>query len=363
MSLDKKNLLKHLRDIVLITILGYIVSLLFDPESIFSIESTIHNLLYSFLIGASLWKGNEFIGYKIDQSIEWKKKPAKALIIHLLSMFIFSAIDILIINYLYYIYIWQGKQGYFFQAVFFILLIQIVITIIIASVLYSKMFFSFWREAAINEEKLKHERLAFQYESLKNQVNPHFLFNSLNALSSLVYKDPGLAEKFIKQLSEVYRYVLEQKDKEVIDIPTELKFVENYIYLQKIRYGNSLKFKNNLQKDNSKMLVPLSVQMLVENAIKHNIISEEEPLNIEIYNENNDYIIIKNNLQKKNVIKDSGNIGLSNIKARYEYLTDKPFIVESSAKDFIVKIPLLSRVSPYESHSDELFVTPDGSQE
>ena len=183
-----------------------------------------------------------------------------------------------------------------------------------------------------------------QYEALKNQVNPHFLFNSLNVLTSLVESDTEKSVKFIKQLSEVYRYVLEQKDKELVTVETEMKFVESYIFLQKIRYNKNLFFIKDPEisgiGENLK-IIPLSLQILVENAIKHNVISTEQPLTIEITFENNEYLIIKNNLQKRSTVNGSGNIGLNNIRSRYEYLSDKEFEVIEDSVSFMVKIPLI----------------------
>jgi LytS/YehU family sensor histidine kinase len=207
-----------------------------------------------------------------------------------------------------------------------------------------------WRQAAINAEKLKTESIASRYESLKNQVNPHFLFNSLNALSNLVYEDQELAIKFIRKLSEVYRYVLDTRNQEVVKLSDELAFLDSYIFLQKIRYEDNLKININLPRHTEAMIPPLSLQMLVENAIKHNIVSEDEPLHIDLFMEDDDYIVVRNNLQKKNIGEvppggASPGIGLANIKSRYETLTQKAVEVGSTPHDFLVKIPVLKLIT------------------
>jgi LytS/YehU family sensor histidine kinase len=168
------------------------------------------------------------------------------------------------------------------------------------------------------------------------------LFNSFNTLSSLIEKDKTLATKFLKQLSDVYRYVLDQRENEIVDLATELNFVKSYVYLQQIRHNENLRVNINLSSQNSDFkLVPLSIQMLVENAIKHNIISKEQPLTIDIYDEDGEYIVVKNNLQIKNVIKDSNGLGLENIKSRFEFMSDKKVDILKSADEFIVKLPII----------------------
>jgi LytS/YehU family sensor histidine kinase len=206
---------------------------------------------------------------------------------------------------------------------------------------HSFAFLRSWRQAELNMEKLKNERLSSQYEALKNQVNPHFLFNSLNALTSLVYENQDQAAHFIQQLSKVYRYVLDNREKEMVSLETELHFVESYLFLQKIRYGVNLKHTIKAENRNLYKVAPLSVQMLIENAIKHNVISNEEPLEIKVSIDEEGYLVTRNNLQVKNIINEYSGIGLENIKARYQYFTNRKIIVEKTQNEFIVKLPLI----------------------
>jgi LytS/YehU family sensor histidine kinase len=183
--------------------------------------------------------------------------------------------------------------------------------------------------------------LAIGYEALKNQVNPHFLFNSLTALSSLDYKDQEKAVSFIRELSNVFRYVLESREKELVDFATEKKLLESVSYMNRIRYEDSLQVKVNLSDATDKYIIPMALQMLLENAIKHNSISVNKPLKVNIMEEDG-YIVVKNNLQPKRSEIVSNKIGLENIKSRYKYLSDKEVLVEKSKEEFIVKIPVLS---------------------
>lgn len=197
------------------------------------------------------------------------------------------------------------------------------------------------KQSEVLVEKLKKETLSSQFESLKNQVNPHFLFNSLNVLTELIYQNQHMAAKFVKELSDVYRYVLDSKNKEVIDLNSELKFVEAFIYLLKIRYNNGLVIDNRFKGTSKMTIPPLAIQLLLENAIKHNIISERDPLTISIFYEN-DFIVVKNNLNKKTTVQKSSGIGIKNLENRYAYLTDKKIIISQENNYFIVKIPILS---------------------
>ncbi len=200
-------------------------------------------------------------------------------------------------------------------------------------------FYCRGRQATLDAEVLQKENIIAKYESLKSQVSPHFLFNSFNALTNLVYEDQDKAAKFIKQLSEVYRYVLDTRDKEAVPLDEEVKFLTAYLFLQQIRFGNKLKL--DIQLDGTRSLVaPLVLQMLVENAIKHNIISEENPLKIYLRVEDG-FIVVENNLQKKSVmLEESAGVGLDNIVRRYAFLSDKAVEITTGER-FTVKLPVI----------------------
>ena len=180
-----------------------------------------------------------------------------------------------------------------------------------------------------------------QCEILKSQINPHFLFNSMNILSSLIPKSPQLAVKFTNQFSKVFRKLLENNEEITIPLSQELDFIKSFLFLQKMRFDKSLEIQVKIRKSQlDKQLPPFGIQLLIENAIKHNIVSEEQPLRIEISDEKA-YLQVKNNLQIREIASESMGIGLKNLKARYQMLTDLPVIIDDSDGFFVAKIPLI----------------------
>lgn len=198
-------------------------------------------------------------------------------------------------------------------------------------------------KAHIQLINLQKENLQSQFDVLKQQVNPHFLFNSLNVLTSLIKLEPDLAEKFSEHLSKVYRYVLENKDNELVDLNTELKFLDAYIFLLNIRFVNKLVV--NIDIPESKRcykVIPLAMQLLIENAIKHNIMSKSNPLHIDIFVDKQNFLNITNNLQERPTQIVSTGIGLKNIQNRYLLLNNTEPVFEKTETQFIAKVPLVN---------------------
>jgi len=287
----------------------------------------------------SLWLGNSYVNTVLNQYFSWEKETVTRLIAGLIGMVVYTLGAVYGLIFLFQnvfgFQLGDGIEKTYYST--------ILITLIITLFMTGRMFFANWRKAAIDAERLKKENVEAHYNNLKNQVNPHFLFNSLNALSNLVYQDQDKAVKFIKQLSEVYRYVLDSRDKEVVPLQEELKFIEAYAYLQKIRFGEKLKIEIDLVKVKS-LVAPLAIQMLVENAIKHNEISEEHPLFIKIY-ARDQTMIVENTLQRKSVLADeSSGLGLENIKKRYEFLSTRRVEVSETEGKFVVCVPMIVMV-------------------
>lgn len=198
-----------------------------------------------------------------------------------------------------------------------------------------------WQRSSTEAERVKKENLEFRFDRLRNQVNPHFLFNSLNTLASLVYQDPDTASRFVRQMAKVYRYVLENRDKEVIPLAEEWNFMEAYLYLVKIRFDDGVRFELDISKEAlEKMIPPMTLQLLLENALKHNIVSASKPLTIKILTKGN-RLKIENNIQPKMSPEPSTKTGLENIKSRYAILSSQPVVIESNENFFSVEIPLL----------------------
>lgn len=189
---------------------------------------------------------------------------------------------------------------------------------------------------------LERENAHSQLETLKNQINPHFLFNSLNTLSAIIPEDADLSVEFVDKLAYVYRYILEIREKEIITLNEELNYIESYLFLLKIRFGENFQVSMDLDESvKKKNIVPLSLQILIENAIKHNVVSKRKPLKIEIFTKDHNKLIVKNNLQKKNSIIQSTHVGLQNIDNRYKLLSGDSITIEENEEVFQVILPLI----------------------
>ncbi|HWR33234.1 MAG TPA: histidine kinase, partial [Chitinophagaceae bacterium] len=190
-------------------------------------------------------------------------------------------------------------------------------------------------------QELEKEKTVVMYESLKQQLNPHFLFNSLTSLSGLIETNQQGAVKFLEQMSGIYRYILKSGNNETVLIKEELDFVQLYINLQKTRFKNGLKVNTTIPDEYLHYkIAPVTLQNLIENAIKHNIIDPASPLVIEIFIDG-DYLVVKNNLQRKNVVETSNKKGLAQFASLYQYLSELPVLIEESGKEFKIKIPLI----------------------
>ena len=273
--------------------------------------------------------------------ITWEKNPGKKIASTLGVVIILAIVITILLNYIF-IYRIQGVPfTQYLKTTILLLLLQILVIIYIFSVITGIEFFKKWKEGLIKQESLQRKAIELQLETLKNQVNPHFLFNSLNTLTSLVHKDADKAVQFIIQLSDIYRYALENKNKSTVPWPVEKKFVENYLSMQQIRFSSNIVVSMDTSGDEKFEVVPLSVQMLVENAIKHNIITTDDPLEIAIYVENN-FLVVRNKLQLKSSVEYSENIGLANIKQQYEILAGQKADVSREGGFFTVKLPLIA---------------------
>lgn len=203
------------------------------------------------------------------------------------------------------------------------------------------LFFK-WKNSLILTEKLEKENILAHYEALKNQVNPHFLFNSLGILSSLIQDDTRKALEYVDKFSKTYRYILDVINTDAVSVKEEMEFINSYVYLYKIRFGENLQFLTKIENQVlSKYILPLSIQIPIENAIKHNEISAAKPLKINIY-EKNKCLVIKNNLNSKKRKSNSQPIGLKNLADRYKFITDRQPKFYKQKNEFIAEIPFIS---------------------
>lgn len=193
-------------------------------------------------------------------------------------------------------------------------------------------------------EDLQKEMLVSKYTSLKNQISPHFLFNSLNTLTSLMYEDRDLASDFLSRLASSYRYILENTEEDLVSLSQELNFLDSYVFMMNIRHEGALKIQTDFRVDTEEFLVPtLSLQMLVENALKHNYYSKEKPLNIRISSVGKIGIVVENTLRKRINEEVSTKLGHKNIQKRYSFYTNQEMTIETGADIFKVTMPLLHK--------------------
>lgn len=213
---------------------------------------------------------------------------------------------------------------------------------------YSYYFFRNWQESVednaeleVRAAELEREKFNIQYHQLKNQVNPHYLFNTLTSLDGLIQTNPGLASEFVRHMSKVYRYVLQHKENEVVSLEEELEFIKHYIELLHIRHAKGLQITYTLSPAAlDKGVVMVTLQLLIDNAIKHNIVQPLSPLHIQI-TDANDYLVVKNNRQLRKQIETSNGHGLKQLQQLYSYLSQVPVVVEDEEEYFTIKIPLL----------------------
>ena len=218
-----------------------------------------------------------------------------------------------------------------------------IITFFVTLTIHAIYFYKAYNENKVKEQKIIAGTANAKFESLKNQIDPHFLFNSLNVLSSLIEENPENAQRFTTSLSKIYRYVLEQKDKELISVDEELAFAKTYMNLLKMRFENSLFYEMPTTAISAEAkVVPLSLQLLLENTVKHNVVSEQRPLHIRIYVEG-DYLAVQNDYQKKEVLQERQGVGLQNIVNRYGIITNRKVLIAQNEQTFTVKIPILTK--------------------
>lgn len=216
------------------------------------------------------------------------------------------------------------------------------VILIVGTFYESAYYYARWRDSLVEQEKLRRQHTESQLEGLKNQVNPHFLFNSLNTLAYIIPEDPERAVRFVEELSRVYRYILEIRDSQLVPLSRELTFLDAYAYLLKERFGDKLHIRRDIPLAyENRQIIPLALQMLLENAIKHNEISAAYPLHINVY-VSDDRLVVSNSLRLKKQKQASTKVGLQNIQNRYQFFTHSNVQISETHTHFQVTLPLLN---------------------
>jgi two-component system LytT family sensor kinase len=245
---------------------------------------------------------------------------------------------------LFYCYDLTGFLGYQLDMSQFriSILVAIALTMVATTSWEADYTFKKWRDSVAEKQIVQQLTIQHEFETLKGQVNPHFLFNCFNTLSSLIGEDPARAEAFLNELSKVYRYLLRNNESGLSTLANELKFIQSYFQLLKTRHGDAVQFQVEVDKRYESYLLPsLSLQLLVENAVKHNVLSRNKPLVIDIFTMAGNKLAVNNNLQRRTVKGPSNRIGLENIRSKYELLDVQGFQVLEDSKNFTVILPLI----------------------
>lgn len=287
-----------------------------------------------------IYQALKTVNNQLDYAFDWNSNPVRRFFVQALFDISLSIIIIMFFRFLIAYFNWGNHYVNVIEEFVNVLVVSIYTLIFVIGDL-SYFLVNRWRVSLAELESFKKENLAFEFGMLKTQINPHFLFNSLNTLSGLVHTKPDMASEFIRQLSKLYRILLKEKDN-VHNLEKELGLLDSYIYLVSLRFADNIKFEKEIEVDHLKLnIAPLTLQMLIENAIKHNIVSSKKPLNIKIKSLENNLLEISNNLQLKIDKEESTEIGLKNIKKRYEFLSSRPVNVIENDSEFKVIIPLL----------------------
>ncbi|WP_445731219.1 2TM domain-containing protein [Mariniflexile sp.] len=311
----------------------------FETINEFLISFSLYQL-YSFVLGF----GNMYF-FDFMERQEWKKEDRikrivlgiiGSTVLTLMGLFFLRAFtSVVLYGHSFHDFLVNEKFAYYQFGLW--------ITLTIVIIFHFVYFYNRYQQNKIKEQKVIAGTASAKFNALKNQLDPHFLFNSLNVLTSLIEENPENAQKFTTSLSKIYRYVLEQKNKELVSVDEELEFAKTYMSLLKMRFEDSIIFDIPERANNpDSKVVPLSLQLLLENAVKHNTVTAKNPLRIKIY-EQGDSLVVENNLQPKQIVKKSSGVGLNNIMQRYDLLTIKKVNIDKEATRFAVAIPMLTK--------------------
>jgi energy-coupling factor transporter transmembrane protein EcfT len=341
---------KRMRDPLIVLVASLIAAYYFTGGRLFdSWEMFLVSTSWSLIIWYTQSAGNGMLVDWLDTRISWLEQPRKRAIVGFLTLIAYSfvAFQIVQLTFGYFFFGWE-REGFWVSEVFWEDFwnsgrIAVGISFTIAFVLTAVGFFRGWRTAAVKAERLEKEVYAQRYEALRNQLNPHFLFNSLNVLTELIYEDKEQAVGFVRKMSDVYRYVLDSRERELVPLDEEIAFCHQYIDLLKERFGDNLNVHWEVEENlHEQYILPMALQLLIENAVKHNAASIAQPLDITI-TATDSQLIVHNALQPKRTNEHSNKIGLTYLKNRYASLGQGEITVDHNTEEgyFEVRLPYL----------------------
>ncbi|MBW3544286.1 MAG: sensor histidine kinase, partial [Bacteroidetes bacterium] len=326
---DATNWRSHLKGIFFLSLAFTVLN---NLDNAHQPESLLQSFFYTLVVCAAMWLGNGLITDWLSKHISWVEKPGRRFTIGVITMMVYTVIIYIIIIETIE---WHNQKEFSSRSYWQSLVITMVITSIISLLLHARMFLINWRQAAVDRERLEKAHVASQYESLRNQVNPHFLFNSFNVLTELVHQDADLAERFVRQLSRVYRYVLEKRNMELVPLEEEISFLKSFLFLQEIRQPGTVQVEWPQGVAKEMGVPPLALQLLAENAIKHNILDAGQPLTLSLRIMGNQ-LVVENKLMPLLQPAAGTGLGLANLTDRYKFLSATPVNIEKTAESFIV---------------------------
>ncbi|WP_375419004.1 sensor histidine kinase [uncultured Hymenobacter sp.] len=339
---------KALRILLLVSA---VVSVLLNPGALGSASSFALTYAFTLLYSTGLWLTNGYLVAWLNRRYAWTVRPGRRLLLTLAVSLGGSLAVILLMNAVLLLLRQRPLSQLFSAAIYWQVLLPLIVTVIISLFNHGRAFFFQWREAAVRAERLEKETAVARLDSLRRQVDPHFLFNSLNALTALVEEpDPARAVRFIRQLSQVYRYVLDSQSQELVPLHEEISFAEAYVFLQKTRLGDALCVEwEGLAAGRGVgspglMVPPLAVQLLLENAIKHNTAYQAQPLRLHLRLDAAARTLTVRNTRRPRRLApgEASGRGLENLAARYAFFTDKLLAFGPVGEEFVVVLPLLA---------------------
>lgn len=339
--MEKSATKKHGLNLLIILFISILCTFLFAGFDK-SITNITLNIIYGLLIGLSIAFGCQFVSYLFFGRKGWEENPTKSFTLVVISVAIFIAIDILLINLAWFALTQNASFNQLINSrmVQTTMITEFILGLTIYLIILANRFSKNLNEYHVEVTEMKQELSKYQYDTLKSQMNPHFLFNTLNTLSGLIYEDVDKSDLFISHFAKIYRYVLDVQHEDVVPLDRELQFIENFLFLNNIRFNNSIEANIKL-KDKDFYIVPLALQIIFENAIKHNQFNENNKLTIEVTEENG-MLKIANSRSPKIQVEESTGLGLATLEKRYAILSDSPVKIEETEFFFTVFLPILN---------------------
>jgi sensor histidine kinase YesM len=330
-------------------VLALIIMAVFFGNIFSNPERFLSGFIWSFSICITQWAGPIMINIILEKRFKWIDQPVARTFIEIFSLLLWSVFAFISVQFLMYYLVlgilpakaWLSIQN----SIIYTFLISLFISLTFTAV----GFFKAWRKSVLKEAELKSEMMAHKYNALRSQINPHFLFNSFNVLSDLVYEDQAQAVNFIRQMSDLFRYVLDSRDKELVTLREELEFMNSYAGLLKTRFGDKLELNIDLPQGKNQMIVPMTLQLLIENAVKHNEVSNKNPLKVHL-RQTDDFLEVENAIQPKEILEESKNTGLKNIIQQFSFFTDRKVEVINNGLTFKVRVPLIQQIENESNH-------------